>query len=221
MESTSDDWYMDTPSNIHQNTGNRGSVSTTQHKMKSNNPYYRYSMPALSFELEPLNRERSGSEPSVSLPDSREHHPPEPRERRESTNPFLRRRNKGYRHSCMVYPDVIDRLDTVGDYQYHHEGPYDAVYPERNRVSVHSPLEAVRESNEEALKATPLDKVVDSVERHRPLDGTAHFASGAEDRGGNTYEYVEGQNMTMNDYGNFVRFPGLVCIFTSNFTSSY
>ena len=75
--------------------------------------------------------------------------------------------------SQRVIPDTIDELDDVTAYSYHHEGPYDAVCPERNRVSQHSPLEAVRESNEEALRATPRDKIVDCLNSHRPLDGTA------------------------------------------------
>lgn len=110
-------------------------------------------------------------------------------------------------------PDIIDQLDDVTAYSYHHEGPYDAVCPERNRVSQHSPLEAVKESNEEALRATPHDKIIDCLNSHRPLDGTAFFPPGTTDRNGQTYEYEEGSNM-MNDFGNFMRLPGKVSILT-------
>jgi hypothetical protein len=112
-----------------------------------------------------------------------------------------------------VNPDIIDELDDVTSYSYHHEGPYDAVCPERNRVSHNSPLEAVRESNEEALRATPRDKIIDSLHSHRPLDGTAFFPPGTTDRDGQTYEYEEGSNM-MNEYGLFMRLPGHVCVLT-------
>ncbi|RDW81692.1 uncharacterized protein DSM5745_05249 [Aspergillus mulundensis] len=106
-----------------------------------------------------------------------------------------RRPGRNLRHSQLVSPDVIDRLDTASQFSYHHEGPYDAVYPERNRISLHSPLDAVRESNEEALKATPHHKIADAINRRRPLDGIAFYPSGYTDREGQTYDYEEGHNM--------------------------
>ncbi|KAF7594968.1 hypothetical protein BBP40_007776 [Aspergillus hancockii] len=112
------------------------------------------------------------------------------------------------RDSQLVNPDVIDRLDSASFVQYHHEGPYDAVYPERNLDSKVSPIEAVRRTNEEALKATPGDKIKDCFNKHRPLDGVAYYPPGSTDRGGQTYDYEEGDNM-MNDYGNFTRCPGM------------
>jgi hypothetical protein len=56
---------------------------------------------------------------------------------------------------------------------YHHEGPYDAALIARNSSWEMSPLAAVSDTTEEALKATPRENVIDAVERHRPLDGTA------------------------------------------------
>ncbi|KAL1879547.1 hypothetical protein Plec18167_004004 [Paecilomyces lecythidis] len=106
-----------------------------------------------------------------------------------------------------VRPDVIDRLDDVADIQYHHEGPYDAVYPERNRYSKRSPVEAVRDSNAMALQATHPDMIKDSIQRHRPLDGVAFFPPGHSDRDGHVYEYEEGSNMVGEEYGNFMRMP--------------
>lgn len=114
----------------------------------------------------------------------------------------------------LVNPDIIDELDDITVYSYHHEGPYDAARPERNRVTQLSPLEAVKESNEEALRATPRDKIIDSIQCHRPLDGTAFFPPGTTDPNGQSYEYEEGSNM-MNEYGNFLRLPGKVSFFFS------
>jgi hypothetical protein len=112
----------------------------------------------------------------------------------------------------LVNPDIIDQLDNVTPYSYHHEGPYDAVCAERNHVSQHSPLEALRESNEEALRATPLDKITDCLNSHRPLDGTAFFPPGHTDINGQTYDYQEGSNEVRSDYGlgNFIRLTGKV-----------
>lgn len=80
--------------------------------------------------------------------------------------PHLRKKNH-------VGPDAIDSLDNIGPGAYHHEGPYDATLLARNTSSAFSPVEAVRASNEEALKATPKEKIQDSIEKHRPLDGVA------------------------------------------------
>ncbi|KAL4744199.1 hypothetical protein BDV11DRAFT_177188 [Aspergillus similis] len=106
-----------------------------------------------------------------------------------------RRSGQNVRRSQLVNPDVIDRMDTAAQFSYHHEGPYDAVYPERNRISIHSPLDALRESNEEALKATPHHMIVDAIGRRRPLDGVAFYPPGYTDREGQTYDYEEGPNL--------------------------
>jgi hypothetical protein len=109
-----------------------------------------------------------------------------------------------------VQPDIIDQLDNVTAFSYHHEGPYDAARPERNRLSQYSPLEAVKESNAEALRATPQHKIADALNSHRPLDGVAFYPPGTTDRNGQEYSYEEGSNM-MNDFaGNFMRLPGTV-----------
>lgn len=93
---------------------------------------------------------------------------------------------------------------------YHHEGPYDAVYPECNVCRDHSPLEAVKDSNEEALRATPLHKIIDSVANHRPLDGVAFYPPGTTDPEGQTYNYTESNNVMSVTEGNFQRTPGMV-----------
>ena len=118
--------------------------------------------------------------------------------------PHLRREN-------MPGPDSIDRLDCVQiGGAYHHEGPYDAASIARNRSLQISPLEAVRMTNEQALKATPLDKLKDSLERHRPLDGVAYLAPGMTDVSGRRMDYEEGANLMIEDGANYKRWEGVV-----------
>jgi len=154
------------------------------------------------------------SVPSIDFSGTLEHHPVYPKTSWASSRPRPRPRSypETQRYSPdsgLVNPDVIDRMDNVGDLMYHHEGPYDAVCRERNRKNQMSPLEAVSRSNEEALRATPRERIVDSVRNNRPLDGTAFYPPGITDNGGNTYDYEEGANM-MSDFGNFMRDPGFV-----------
>jgi hypothetical protein len=109
-----------------------------------------------------------------------------------------------------IRPDSIDKLDNVAG-AYHHGGPYDATLFARNN-SKNSPLDAVSQTNAEALKATPREKIADSVQGHRPLDGTAAYAPGQMDRNGHLYEYEQGENM-MTDLnpggGAYKRWPGV------------
>ncbi len=105
--------------------------------------------------------------------------------------------------------DSIDTLDTIGA-KYHHEGPYDAMLLARNTDYKHSPVEAVRSTNEEALKATPPEKIQDSLRRHIPLDGTAIVPPGERDQLGRGYDYEEGTDMMRENGGNYRRWPGMV-----------
>ncbi|BDD57723.1 hypothetical protein MPDQ_003579 [Monascus purpureus] len=207
MSYSSENWYGDT-------LPQRYSMGMVQQSFKSNNPYKGYPVPTMDFEddyrLEPLEDERPSSPaPSVFFSASLEHHPVKPRKRHtfDAYADATMRRGRSCRHSSMVLPDVIDRLDNVSGYSYHHEGPYDAVYAERNRDNKFSPVAALKESNEEALKATPPDRIIDAINSHRPLDGTAFFAPGTADGEGRVYQYEEGANM-MNEHGNFSRCPG-------------
>ncbi|KAE8351402.1 hypothetical protein BDV28DRAFT_137122 [Aspergillus coremiiformis] len=185
-------------------------------ELNMNNAYCRFLSPSPTRQS--LRHQRSSSIPSVYFDGYLEHIPVEPKRRRESPSRYnhhtcrhsrgARRTMRYSRNSQLVNPDVIDRLDSASFYQYHHEGPYDAVYPERNLDSKVSPVEAVKGTNEEALKATPEDKIKDSLNAHRPLDGVAFYPPGATDWEGRTYHYEEGTNM-MNDYGNFIRCPGI------------
>ncbi|KAF9894364.1 hypothetical protein FE257_007867 [Aspergillus nanangensis] len=185
--------------------------------MDRHNPYYRFLSPSPSRHSHPHHR--STSIPTAYFTGYLEPYPVEPKRRRDYPSYYHhsqpRRHHRGRnqqtrysRNSQLVNPDVIDLLDDAGVYRYHHEGPYDAVYPERNHDINMSPVEAVRSSNAEALRATPSDKIRDCLESHRPLDGVAYYPPGTTDREGQTYTYEEGSNM-MNDYGNFMRCPGM------------
>ncbi|KAL1794725.1 hypothetical protein ACET3X_006541 [Alternaria dauci] len=105
--------------------------------------------------------------------------------------------------------DVIDRLDKASFGQYHHEGPYDAASIARNRDTKYSPLAAVKDSNEEALKATPRENIIDSVQRHRPLEGVAVIPPGMTDRFGRVLDYEEGADLQREPGGDYRRWPGV------------
>jgi len=100
-------------------------------------------------------------------------------------------------------------LDAIGA-KYHHEGPYDAALLSRNTDYKSSPVEAVRGTNEEAIKATPPEKIQDSLKRHIPLDGTAIVPPGERDQLGRGYDYEEGTDMMRENGGNYRRWPGMV-----------
>lgn len=96
--------------------------------------------------------------------------------------------------SRLSQTDTIDALDTIGG-TYHHGGPYDATLASYNTRMKNSPVAAVRDSNLEALRATPNEYIKDSLERHVPLQGTATIPSGSVDLSGNVMEYEEGTDM--------------------------
>lgn len=160
-----------------------------------------------------LERRRSNSSPSSAMEKSRT----ELRDDLKQEQYQKKKSQRSHRHhqssrKNRVKPDIIDQLDDVSTLKYHHEGPYDAIYPERNRISHRSPLEAVKDSNEETLRATPHYKIMDSIQRHRPLDGVAFYPPGTTDEEGHTYDYTEGDNMMTEVHGNFPRAPGTVRI---------
>lgn len=92
------------------------------------------------------------------------------------------------------HTDTIDALDTIGG-PYHHDGPYEAVLASRNINKKYSPLEAVKDSNAEALRATPREFVQDSLRKHVPLQGTATVPVGDRDLGGHVMNYEEGADL--------------------------
>jgi hypothetical protein len=77
----------------------------------------------------------------------------------------------------------------------HMPGADDATLLARNMDYKYSPIEAVRGTNEEALKATPREYVKDSLEKHVPLQGTAIIPPGMAGLDGRTMEYEEGADL--------------------------
>ena len=122
--------------------------------------------------------------------------------------PHLRKKN-------FQGADVIDRLDKSSFGRYHHEGPYDAASIARNRDTKYSPLAAVKDSNEEALRATPRENIVDAVRGHRPLEGVANVPPGMADRFGRVLNYEEGADLQREPGGDYRRWPGVVRNFSS------
>ncbi|KAI1342831.1 hypothetical protein F5Y15DRAFT_269972 [Xylariaceae sp. FL0016] len=105
--------------------------------------------------------------------------------------PHLRKQN-------LPAADPIDVLDNVGiGPSYHHDGPYDATLASRNAGvgPRYAPVDAVRETNAEALKATPRDHVEDSLRKHVPLAGTASVPPGMRDLSGQVMDYEEGADL--------------------------
>ncbi|KFH43075.1 hypothetical protein ACRE_061970 [Hapsidospora chrysogenum ATCC 11550] len=103
--------------------------------------------------------------------------------------------NRSSRHRrAPSQPDTIDALDTIGG-GYHHDGPYEATLASRNVNVRYSPLEAVRNSNMEALRATPREFIEDSLRLHVPLQGTSIVPSGGLDMSGNVMTYREGADL--------------------------
>ncbi|KAL7939760.1 hypothetical protein V8C35DRAFT_287593 [Trichoderma chlorosporum] len=103
--------------------------------------------------------------------------------------------DRHYRHRPRISDtDMIDALDTIGG-MYHHGGPYDATLRSRNLDPKTSPVEAVKESNLAALRATPPEYVVDSLRHHVPLQGTSTIPSGEYDYRGARMSYEEGADL--------------------------
>jgi len=111
--------------------------------------------------------------------------------------------------------DIIDNLDqSFGGVAYHHGGPYDATLLARNISSEISPVAAVKETNAEALRATPKEYVRDALDKHMPLQGTAVIPPGGYDLSGKKMEYEEGADLMREESaegGAYKWWPGMVC----------
>ncbi|KAK0667711.1 hypothetical protein QBC41DRAFT_323297 [Cercophora samala] len=113
------------------------------------------------------------------------------------------------------FADPIDQLDQSSPFStYHHSGPYDPTLIPYNTNKKYSPLEAVKSSNDEAIKATPVEFVKDSLTKHVPLQGTAVVAPGERDvmTGRRMGEYEEGADLMREPSaggGAYRRWPGL------------
>lgn len=153
------------------------------------------SRPRASSAQEPSRHQRNPSLPQ-RFPGDMSNRPLDIIRREEkAANRHPRHRSSHRRHrSEMAKTDTIDRLDTVGG-AYHHDGPYDATLASRNLVEKYSPLAAVRDSNMEALRATPREYIQDSLEKHVPLQGTATIPNGGYDFSGKRMDYNEGADL--------------------------
>ena len=155
----------------------------------------------------PAGRRRRGSSLSERFPGDKSHRPLDTLAKEKHVADKSRHSTR--KHS--IRPDTIDSLDLTPGGAYHHGGPYDATLFARNN-STNSPVAALANSNAEALKATPKERIIDSVRRHRPLDGVAAYAPGDRDRMGNVYNYEEGENMMIEggpEGGAYKRWPGV------------
>ena len=115
------------------------------------------------------------------------------------------------RKKHQIGPDTIDTLDSASG-PYHHEGPYDATMFARNTSYKSSPVAATSSTTRETLRATPKEKIMDSLEGHRPLDGVAAYQPGEVDRNGHVYDYEQGENMMTDNApegGAYKRWPGV------------
>jgi len=115
--------------------------------------------------------------------------------------------------------DTIDFLDkSIPGSFFHHEGPYDATLLARNTNPKSSPVEAVRRSNAEALRATPREHIRDALDRHVPLQGTAIIPPGMSGIDGKPLHYEEGADLMREEDapgGAYKRWAGVVSILTS------
>jgi hypothetical protein len=102
-----------------------------------------------------------------------------------------------HNHRRQQPSDTIDTLDITGPVPgvYHHSGPFDATLKSRNTNKKYAPVEAVKETNAKALKATPPEYIQDSLVKHMPLQGTAVVPPGMKDMAGRTMHYEEGADM--------------------------
>lgn len=158
-------------------------------------PDYRSHHRTLSSQLPDQTNQANGLRRNRSInqryPGDMSHRPLETlaREHRVASRaPHIRAR----RH--VPTTDTIDNLDTIGG-AYHHGGPYDATLASHNLNKKYSPLEAVHDSNMEAIRATPREYIQDSLERHIPLQGTAVIPPGHRDLSGKVMDYEEGADL--------------------------
>lgn len=78
---------------------------------------------------------------------------------------------------------------------------------------VYNPVEALKESNEEALRATPRENIQDSLRKHVPLQGVAVIPPGRRQHSGEIMMYREGDDMMRDGDapgGAYKRWDGIV-----------
>ncbi|RJE23327.1 Pal1 cell morphology protein [Aspergillus sclerotialis] len=99
--------------------------------------------------------------------------------------------------------DLIDSLDLTSEPR-HHEGPYDAVHPARNKTK-YSPMDAVKNQTAEHAHAHPRQETQTEVASHRPDPNRPLFPPGTVDNQGFVYNEIdEGANYLFDT----MRLPG-------------
>lgn len=160
---------------------------------------------------ENTNRRRRASSLSRRFPGDLSHRPLDiirKETKKANRSPHLKRNH-------IPGADIIDQLDASMGQLYHHEGPYDATLKARNNTKPqYSPLEAVKYTNAEAIKATPNEMIQDSLRKHVPLQGTAVIPPGRRQLSGEIMMYKEGDDLMRDPDaagGPYKRWDGVVC----------
>ncbi|KAI5288004.1 hypothetical protein KEM54_005545 [Ascosphaera aggregata] len=89
---------------------------------------------------------------------------------------------------------------------FHHEGPYDCAYRERNTRKGYAPVDALRESNAATLRSTPPVYIMESLLCQKPLRGCATYPPGSVDYDGVEYNYEQFE-MQILDRQNYSMMP--------------
>lgn len=87
----------------------------------------------------------------------------------------------------------------------------------------YNPVEALRESNEEALRATPRENIQNSLRKHVPLQGVAVIPPGRRQFSGEIMMYREGDDLMRDSDapgGAYKRWDGVVSYIHSYYATS-
>jgi hypothetical protein len=90
--------------------------------------------------------------------------------------------------------DTIDALDDAAFSSYHHEGPYDAAAPARNKIPKRSPVFAFGDSSTDSGKSSHEDSTK-SLGGDSPQTEKILPPPGVVDRDGRVYEHDDGSNV--------------------------
>lgn len=120
--------------------------------------------------------------------------------------------------------DLLDHTGPVPEVPYHHDGPYDPTMKSRNVNKKYSPVEAVKDTNMEALKATPAEYLKDALDKHVPLQGIAVVPPGKKDMSGRKMKYNEGADLMRErdaPGGPYKRWDHIVSVFSPDFSNIF
>ncbi|ELR10003.1 hypothetical protein VC83_06405 [Pseudogymnoascus destructans] len=179
------------------------STRSSQSKLSSRNPF-RGTQPLIDVTQKPQGGQGLNDKPLPRGPPRQRHGSLSQRYPGDvSHRPLdvIRKQNKlasqapHLKKKHLPQADLIDSLDASMDQLYHHEGPYDATLLARNTSKYQSPIDAVRASNAEALKATPQENIQDALSRHVPLQGVGIVPAGGRLASGQVMDYTEGDDL--------------------------